>query len=155
MVRSSWRRPGRTQATSTSVNSFTNPPSTSEALSAESRSHIRASPSFPDGEQYLMRGVTDLEDRTRGRQTLPSVVMGPQQDRYIFFSMRPTGLTTGLHRCKGESSRVDSLPRPLAARPGLGKTLQKKDSLQDKTGIQVEHCWLRRRYFWKRSRRKC
>ena len=50
--------------------------------------------------------------------------------------MRPTGLTIGLHRCKSESSRVDSLPRPLAPRPGLGDTLQKKSHCKTKQASQ-------------------
>ena len=88
-------------------------------------------PSFPDGEQYLMRRVTGWDDRERGCEARPPVAVGIQNNRYVPFSIRPIGLTTGLHRCNGESSRVDNPTRPLTARPGSCETLQ-KESLQEK-----------------------
>ena len=65
-------------------------------------------PSFQDGEQYLMRRVTGGGDRARGWEARPSVVIGFQSNRCVPVSMRPIGLTAGLHKCNGESSRVDS-----------------------------------------------
>ena len=80
-------------------------------------------PSFPDGEQYLTRMVTG-GGGAKARRTLTHSANAGSTNRCDPFSMRPTGLTTGVHRYNGESIAVDNQARPPAAcSPGFNDIL--------------------------------